>query len=66
MQAGSAIKNGLNITINGWKNVVAYEAYDGEQLVFVTNKPSFTLDSQPEVLKVYAVAYDGSKTEVKW
>lgn len=66
VQAGSATKNGLNITINGWKNVVAYEAYDREQLVFVSNKPSFTLDSEPQSLKVYAVAYDGSKTEVKW
>lgn len=66
VQAGSATKYGLNIGISGWKNVVAYEAYDGEQLVFVTNKPSFTLDSEPKSLKIYAVAYDGSKIEVKW
>lgn len=66
VQSGSAIKNGLNIEMKGWKNVVAYEAYDGEKLVFVTNKSSFTLDNEPISLKIYAIAYNGSKMEVRW
>lgn len=66
IQPGTASKNGVNIVTNGWRNVVAYEAYDGEQLIFVTNKSSFALESDPQSLKIYAVAFDGNKTEVNW
>lgn len=61
---GKAMKNGLSIQVNGWTNVVAYEVYDGEQLVFVTNKNSFTLDNEAVSLKIFAIAYDGARTEV--
>lgn len=51
----------------GWKNVVAYEVYEGDKLVFVSNKDSFTLDSPvTSSTKVYAVAYNGDKTEVSF
>ncbi|MEA4919149.1 M60 family metallopeptidase [Proteiniphilum sp.] len=65
VQPGTATKSGSTITMNGWKNVVAYEVYEGEQLLFVSNRNSFTLDSPPtnEII-VYAVAYDGNKTKV--
>lgn len=66
VQAGSASKNGLVISTNGWKNVVAYEAYDEDRLAFVSNLSSFTLDAEPKALKIYAIAYDGTRTEVKW
>lgn|SRR3712207_1636623 len=67
VRQGTAIKSGKNITMNGWQNVVAYEVYDGETLVFVSNKASFSLDTDVNSgIKVLAVAYDGSKMEVKF
>jgi len=66
LQAGAANKSGLTITTTGWQNVVAYEVYDGEQLLFVSNRPSFTLDSEPISMKVYAVAYDGTRKEINF
>ena len=67
VQQGSATKNGTKITMMGWKNVVAYEVYEGEKLVFVSNKGSFTLDNPVTTnTKVYAVAYNGNKTEVNF
>lgn len=64
LQTGTASKSGLTITTTGWQNVEAYEVYDGEQLLFVSNRSSFTLDSEPTVMKVYAVAYDGTRKEI--
>ncbi len=67
VQSGTATKNGSTITMNGWKNVVAYEVYEGDKLVFVSNKDSFTLDSPvTSNTKVFAVAYNGDKTEVSF
>lgn len=65
VQQGTATKSGKTITMNGWKNAVAYEVYEGESLVFVSNRASFTLDNPATAnTKVYAVAYDGTKTEI--
>ncbi len=67
VQQGSATKNGTKITMTNWENVVAYEVYEGDSLVFVSNKASFNLDSPVTVYtRVFAVAYDGNKTEVKF
>lgn len=62
---GTATKNGSVITMNGWKNAVAYEVYEGDTLVFVSNRASFTLENPAtSSTKVYAVAYNGNRTEV--
>lgn len=67
VQKGTAVKNGKNITLSGWKNVVAYEVYEGEQLIFVSNRASFKLRQEAtDHTKVYAVAYDGTKTEASF
>ncbi len=67
IQKGTATKNGTSVSMSGWKNVVAYEVYEGEKLVFVSNKDSFTLDNPvTSSTKVYAVAYNGDKTEVSF
>ena len=67
MQKGTATKNGTSVSISGWKNVVAYEVYEGDKLVFVSNKDSFTSDNPvTSSTKVYAVAYNGDKTEVSF
>ncbi|MDD2246470.1 MAG: M60 family metallopeptidase [Proteiniphilum sp.] len=65
IKTGTAVKSGSKIEMTNWQNVVAYEVYEGSTLVFVTNKALFTLDSPVKAnTKVYAVAYDGTKTEV--
>ncbi|RNC63845.1 M60 family metallopeptidase [Proteiniphilum sp. X52] len=67
VKAGSTTKSGKTITMTGWKNAVAYEVYEGESLVFVSNRASFTLDNPATAhTKVYAVAYDGTKTEASF
>ena len=67
IQQGTAVKNGATITMTGWKNVVAYEVYESGKLVFVSNRASFTPDNPATTnTKVYAVAYDGTKMEVKF
>lgn len=64
VQKGTAVKNEKAITLNGWKNAVAYEVYEGESLAFVSNRASFELDYEPTAnTKVYAVAFDGTKTK---
>lgn len=65
LQPGTATKSGTNITMKGWQNVVAYEVYKDEKLMFVSNRSSFTLDSfLTDDTKVFAIAYNGDKTEV--
>jgi len=67
VQKGTATKNVTSVSMSGWKNVVAYEVYEGDKLVFVSNKDSFTLDSPvTSSTKVYAIAYNGDKTEVSF
>lgn len=67
VQQGTATKSGTKITMTGWKNVVAYEVYENEKLVFVSNKDSFNLESNVTTnTKVFAVAYNGNKTEVSF
>lgn len=67
VRQGTAVKSGKTITMTGWQNVAAYEVYDGDTPVFVSNRPSFSLDTEAgSGIKVMAVAYDGSKTEVKF
>ncbi len=51
--------------MTGWKNVVAYEVYEGDRLIFITNWSTFNLDSPAtNTTRVLAIAYDGSKTTV--
>ena len=65
VRSGIATKSGSSVFMHGWGNVVAYEVYEGDKLVFVSNKDSFTLDNPVTTsTKVYAVAYNGDKTEV--
>ncbi len=66
VQKGTATKNGLQVQLSNWENVAAYEAYENDELIFVANnKSSFDLpQSATDNTKVYAIAYDGTKTEV--
>jgi hypothetical protein len=65
IQSGIAQRNGTTITMTNWRNVVAYEVYESDTLVFISNRNSFNLDSPVTAnTKVYAVAFDGRKVEV--
>ncbi|HOV72188.1 MAG TPA: hypothetical protein PLO31_08280 [Dysgonamonadaceae bacterium] len=67
IQKVTATKNGTSISMTGWKNVVAYEVSEGNKLVFVSNKDSFTLDNPvTNSTKIYAVAYNGDKIEISF
>lgn len=65
VQAGTAQRSGRALTMTGWKNVAAYEIYNGNDLIFVSTQPSFTVNRNWEnSFRVYAVAVSGAKTEV--
>lgn len=62
---GSATISGSRVTTTNYQNVVAYEVYEGSALIFVSNKNSFDFKQTPTAnIKIYAVAYNGQKTEV--
>lgn len=62
---GTATRSGNVITTSGYKGVVAYEVYQGGKLIFVTNLNTFNIKRNwNSDTKVYAIAYNGQKTEV--
>lgn len=69
IQRGTATRAGNKITMTGWQNVVAYEVYKGDKLVFVSPMQSFTVSTDLATLdgttKVYAIPAKGNnKVEV--
>ena len=65
VQKGTATVSGTSVKMSNWKNVVAYEVYESDNLVFASNRASFTLNSSAGAnTKIYALAYDGTKIEV--
>lgn len=65
VQAGTAARNGQALTLTNWNNVVAYEVYDGDKLVYVSNHHKFTVNTPwNDNFKVYAISYKGDKTLV--
>lgn len=68
IQRGTATRDGNKITMKGWQNVVAYEVYKGDKLVYVSPMPSFNISTKLVTLdnttKVYAISAKGDKVEV--
>ncbi len=65
VKKGSATANVTTLTMTGWENVVAYEVYQGDNLLFVSNKSKFTIDQKfNDSIEVYALSYDGNRTKV--
>ena len=69
VQAGTSSKEGGAITLNNWKNVVAYEVEnENGELVYVVNaleRPyGFTVPSWKDSYKVYAVSAAQGRIEV--
>ncbi len=62
---GTATHSGKQFTMSNWENVVAYEVWENDKLVYTSNKSSFTTkDAVSSDVKVYAIAYNGDKVEV--
>ncbi len=62
---GTFSRSGNNIRLSGWENVVAYEIYQGDELVYVARGDvnSFVIPSgyDATTCKIYAIQYDGAK-----
>lgn len=63
--AGTAIRFGNNYKMSGWSNVVAYEGWQGENLVSIsqTNEIGVIGEINNDT-KVFAIQYDGTRIEV--
>jgi hypothetical protein len=65
VEEGSAARFGNTFRMSGWKNVVAYEAWQGSKLVAVSQTDQVTFSGEyTESTKVYAIQYDGTRYEV--
>ncbi len=61
---GTHTQDGSTFTPTGWKNVVAYECYRGDELVYIArgDMNSFTFPGRfDNTCVLYAVQYDGEK-----
>jgi hypothetical protein len=58
---GSIEIDGKHIKSDGWKNVVVFEVYDNNKLVFVSPKPEFMLPAPVKNPVIYAVSAKGER-----
>lgn len=65
---GTATCKGNTFAMDNWKNVVAYEIYEGRKLVFVSPLSCFTVENVVvnADTKVYAIASDGTREKVNF
>lgn len=67
IKEGSATRTGNTFKMNGWDNVMAYEVWNNDKLVFIGNSSSFTVTtSVSDNTKLYAVDYKGNKTSISF
>ncbi|MCC8144979.1 MAG: M60 family metallopeptidase [Bacteroidales bacterium] len=59
IKEGEIIKNNKNVDMTGWENVIVFEVYDGDKLVFVTPSSSFQLPENIKEPIIYAVPAKG-------
>ncbi len=64
VRTGQASRNGNQISMTGWENVVAYEVYYNDALRFVSPFASFTIPPLPESIEVFAVGPRGTRHKV--
>ncbi|MDD4428817.1 MAG: M60 family metallopeptidase [Paludibacter sp.] len=65
VEKGTAVRIGNTYKMNNWKNVVAYEAWQGDSLVSISQTDQIVVGGEMNTFsKVYAIQYDGSKIEV--
>ncbi len=62
---GVAARFGNNFKMSNWENVVAYEAWQGDEMVGLSMSEQVSFSGEyTEATKVYAVQYDGERIEV--
>lgn len=64
VETGQVALSGSALTLSGWKNVAAWEVYDGGRLVQISCKDKFTLKTTGSGVTVKAVAADGARVGV--
>ncbi|WP_303011078.1 M60 family metallopeptidase [uncultured Bacteroides sp.] len=63
---GTAAKSGNRISMKNWQNVVAYEVRENNEkgnLVYVSDRESFSVDNWEPNYKIYAVQYNNVRIE---
>lgn len=65
VENGKAVRIGNIYKMTNWKNVVAYEAWQGDSLVSISQTDQIVVGGDIDASsKVYAIQYDGLKIEV--
>lgn len=68
ISGGKATISGTTITIpTNWQNAVAFEVYENDKLIFVSDKHTLQLNKNVDssTMKIYAIAYNGTKVQVQ-
>lgn len=64
---GTAVQSGSKVTMYNWKNVMAYEVWENDKLIFVSNSSSFSIGkSITSNMNVLAIDYKGEKHKVSF
>lgn len=65
VEQGSAALIGNSMRMSGWKNVVAFEVWQGSKLVAVSQSQQISFPGNyTDSTKIYAIQYDGTPIEV--
>lgn len=66
IEKGTAALFGNSMRLTGWKNVVAYEAWQGSSLVSISQTDQISFPgAYTDSTKIYAVQYDGTRIEIE-
>jgi len=64
MRTGSGSRTGDDFVMEGWENVVAFEVYHDDDLIYVSAGHSFSASMIPEDIEIYAVGANGGRQKV--
>lgn len=65
IETGTSALFGNSMRMTGWKNVVAYEAWQGSTLVAISQSQQLSFPGNyTDSTKIYAIQYDGTRMEV--
>lgn len=66
VEKGSAALFGNSMRLSGWKNAVAYEAWQGSKLVNISQSEQISFPgAYTDSTKIYAIQYDGTRIEIE-
>ena len=64
VKTGTGRREGNNFTMEGWENVVVFEVYSDDDLLYVSTEYSFTVPSLPEEVEVFAMGANGTRHRI--